>query len=118
MSNDPLYIEIADHIAEKIIRAEILENTSFHNPKTWAEQTGLNNHAVEKAFTLLKEVGVLVNDGLYYKTAVQAVHQAIRYRVEKLFQEEITDVYALLKLLKIEPETLKDSYTQYLHSNT
>jgi GntR family transcriptional regulator len=117
MNSDPLHLEIADHIAEKIIRGEIAQNGYIDTPKIWAEKTGLNPNSVAKAFDVLVENHIIVDENeKLYKCTNHSLNNAIKYRKDKLLTEDINDIYRLFKLLNISPEEVNNSYKNFLNN--
>lgn len=115
MSHDPLHIEIAHHIAEKIIRGEI-PNGEILEAKVWSEQSGFNLGAVQRAFEHLQAIEVLKGEQRL-ATHADSQTKALSYRKERLLFRELQDTFTLCKLLGVSAQELKDSYSSYLEKH-
>lgn len=115
MSRDPLYIEVANHIAEKIIKGEIASPTVLE-AKLWSEQVGLNLGAVQQALEFLESVEVLRSVDKGFVPSLDSQVKALAYRKERLVYKDLKEAFSKCKLLGINPQELKDSYSNYLET--
>ncbi len=113
--NDPLYIEIADYLCEKIIKGELKIHEPLNTAKIWAENAGLNPNAVEKAFEVLTKNGVVAWNNSTPYLHNMAKENAINYRKTKLLQIDITEFFDKCKLLQIKPQELQEAYLKHIN---
>ncbi|HTF82845.1 MAG TPA: hypothetical protein VL947_14010 [Cytophagales bacterium] len=110
-----LYTEIADHLADKIIRKE-LDQISLKAPEVWAEYAGLNVNVVRKAYDSLVRIGVLKLQADQYLYHESSRDKALEYRREGILTGNLPDFLSVMNMLEIQPQELKNLYESYLRN--
>lgn len=114
MSQEALYLKVASHICDKIIKKEII-TSSIISEIDYVFETGVNKHIVAKAFEILIEKGILKQNEGKYVLSTNAFELAVTYRKDKVLNQELNNTFEKLQILNISITEFEAAYKQYLN---
>lgn len=113
MNQEALYQKVMNHICDKIIKKDLVENTIL-NEKDYAFENGVSKHIVEKAFNELLILNILEEKNEEYLVSEKAIELAISFRKERILVKEFEHIFELMKLVNITKEEFFTAYQTYL----
>ena len=114
MSQEALYLKVASHICDKIIKKEIIQS-SIISETDYVFETGVNKHIVSKAFEILIEKGILNKNEAKYILSTNALELSIIYRKDKVLNQELNNTFEKMQLFNISITEFEAAYKQYLN---
>jgi len=116
--NKPIYIQIADHIADEVLEGTLKPDERIPSVREYAVTVEVNANTVVRSYDHLQQSGIIYNRrGLGYFVSTDAKKLIIDMRREKLLGEELTATMRQLSLLGITPEELRQIYAKFLEDN-
>lgn len=116
--NKPIYIQIADHIADEVLEGTLKPDERIPSVREYAVTVEVNANTVVRSYDYLQQSGIIYNRrGLGYFVSPDATKLIMDMRREKLLGEELTATMRQLSLLGITPEELKQIYAKFLEDN-
>lgn len=115
MDNKAIYLQIADTIMERILDCSLGPESRLPSVRDYAATMEVNANTVMRSYDYLAGLGVIANRrGIGYFVAEGAVEIVRRKCADELMGAVLTDVMRRMALLGITPETLKQTYEEYL----
>lgn len=87
-NNEPIYIQIADNISDRILSGELKQGSRIPSVREWGAGIGVNPNTVARSYELLSNRGVIYNQrGIGFFVADDA-QETIKSAERKKFIEE------------------------------
>ncbi|MGM9804795.1 MAG: GntR family transcriptional regulator [Muribaculaceae bacterium] len=116
-ANKPIYIQIADRIANDVLSGELQADSRIPSVREYAATVEVNANTVVRSYDYLQQKGVIYNRrGLGYFVAPEAVNIVHNMRREELMGEELQQIMSQLALLGVTPDELRQYYANYLNT--
>ena len=112
--SQPIYLQIADFVCEKILLEQWLPGERIPSIRELAIQLEVNPNTIMRTCEFLQAEGILLNQrGIGLFTAADAVAQATRYRKALFIEKDLPQVFRSLFLLGMDPTELGPRYEQF-----
>ncbi|MGD9108239.1 MAG: GntR family transcriptional regulator [Gammaproteobacteria bacterium] len=103
-----IYLQIADHICEKILKKTLQENDRIPSVRELAVNIEVNPNTVVRTYTYLEEQGIIYKQrGIGYFVAKNAFKKVLRLQKETFLKKEWPHIRKMMDLLEISFEDLK-----------
>jgi len=103
-----IYLQIADHICEKILKKELAEEERIPSVREFAVSVEVNPNTVVRAYTYLEEKGIIYKQrGIGYFVVKDAFHRTLQLKKEAFLKQEWPYVRKMMDLLEIKFEELE-----------
>lgn len=110
----PIYLQIMDLICEKILLHTWPAGQRVPSIRELAVQLEVNPNTVLRAYDLLQQEGIFLNQrGVGIFAADDAVQQATRYRRAQFLEQDILHLFRTLYMLEMNLDELKPRYEQF-----
>ena len=112
-SQQAIYIQIADHICEKILRNEYQSDEKILSIRELAIDVSVNPNTVARTYEYLEEQGIIYKQrGIGYFVAKDAITKILLLKKECFFREDLPWLFKNMRLLGIEFSELQEKYTR------
>ena len=109
-----IYLQIADHICEKILSEEWKEGDRIPSVRELAVDVEVNPNTVMRTFSYLQEKGIISNQrGVGFFVAEGGYKQTKNYMSKHFIKTDLKYVFKMMELLNISFNELKDLYNNY-----
>lgn len=109
-----IYLQIANHVCEKILLKEWKAEERIPSVRELAVQLEVNPNTVMRTFEFLQQREIIYNQrGIGYHVAPQAYKNALQYRKEEFMDKDLPAVFRNMFLLGMEPDELKPRFEKY-----
>lgn len=109
-----IYLQIADHICEKILRKELKAHEKVPSVRELAVSVEVNPNTVARTYIYLEEKGIIYKErGIGYFVAVDGFNNALSLKKDIFLNEIVPIVFKNLKLLDIEISHLEALYKKH-----
>jgi DNA-binding transcriptional regulator YhcF (GntR family) len=109
-----IYLQIADHVCEKILLKEWPPGERIPSVRELAVQLEVNPNTVMRTYEYLQQQAIIFNQrGIGFFAAADALQQATRYRKDLFLEKDLPQVFRSLFLLGMDPDELKPRYEQF-----
>lgn len=109
--NQPIFIQIADYVGEKILSRELLTDQQIPSVRELAVQLEVNPNTVMRAFERLQSSGIVYNKrGMGNFVAPGAYEKIMEERKTKLIKEVLPGIFEEMRLLGITETELLQHY--------
>ncbi len=109
-----IYIQIADHVCEKILLKEWLPEGRIPSVRELAVQLEVNPNTVMRTYEFLQQKEIIFNQrGIGFFVGVQAVKQVTQYWMETFVEKDLPQVFRSMCLLGMNPEDLVKPFEKY-----
>lgn len=113
--NTPIYIQIAERIADEVLAGTLKPNERIPSVREFAVTVEVNANTVVRSYDYLQNNGIIYNKrGLGYFVAADAVKIIKDQRREQLLGEELEQIFSRIATIGITPEHLRDLYAKHL----
>lgn len=110
----PIYLQIVDHVCDKIIAGHLKEDARVPSIREMSAQMKVNPNTVVHGFDHLQSQNIITNKrGIGYFVASNGKQKAIVLRKEAFLQKELPQFFKTALLLEIDLEELKDIYHKH-----
>lgn len=104
----PIYLQIADHIFEKIINGNYQQGERLSSIRELSGQLGVNPNTVMRTYDFLKMQGIIFDKrGVGFFIAEDAVKKVKKIYKDEFYENELPEIIKKIKLLDIDLEELK-----------
>jgi DNA-binding transcriptional regulator YhcF (GntR family) len=111
--NFPIYLQVADHICEKILTGTWGNGDKIPSVKELSVETSVNPNTVIKSLTWLQDNGILnTQRGVGYFLTESAYENTIDLKRSQFIEEALPEVFSNMKLLDISLEEFQKLYRQ------
>ena len=115
--NKPIYIQIADQIADEVLSGALQADSRIPSVREYAATVDVNANTVVRSYDYLQQKGVIYNRrGLGYFVAPEAHKIILDLRREQLMGDELLHLMRQLAMIGVSPDELRDIYANYLQS--
>jgi GntR family transcriptional regulator len=116
--NKNIFLQIGDWVMDEIIKENFKSGDRIPSVRELAEEMVVNRNTVNKTFTMLNEQGILENRrGMGYFVADDAKDIIIAIRKKLFFSEQLPNIIAISKQLKLTEKDL-EPFLQQLRQNS
>lgn len=112
-SEIPIYTQLIYQIKKGIIKKELMPGESLPSVRSLASDIGINLHTVNKAYKLLVEEGVLVQQkkGFMVNPSVNLMMKEDQF---KAFREKLEELMIDARIFNVSDEVLMDLKTEIM----
>jgi len=111
--NQTIYMQIADHVSEQILRGELQAGDKIPSVRELAATIEVNPNTVMRTFTYLQDQAVIFNKrGIGYFVADDAYKITQKMKKEIFIQQYLPDFFKMMDLLKMDFKDLEKIYKQ------
>lgn len=116
--NQSIYLQIADHLCEKILLKEWKPEERIPSVRELAVSLEVNPNTVMRTFEFLQQQEIIYNQrGIGYFVAQKAYSNALNYRKEEFMQKDLPGVFRNMYLLGMDMEELKPRFEKFIKQN-
>jgi len=113
--SQPIYLQIADHVCEKILLDEWMPGTRIPSVRELAIQLEVNPNTVMRTFEHLQQQDIIYNQrGIGYFVSPNAQKTTLNYRKKEFAAKDLPSLFRNMYLLEIETEELGKLYEKYI----
>lgn len=106
-TSQPIFMQIVDHICDKILRQELTAGKQVPSVRELAVELEVNPNTVMRAIERLSAAEIIFNRrGVGYFVAEQAPEQVQTLRRQRLLEEQLPRIAEEMKLLNISVEEI------------
>jgi len=108
--NKPIYLQIADHIGDRILRGELKEEDRIPSVRELGADLGVNPNTVMRSYDRLTDEGVLFNKrGIGYFIAPDARKRVLEERRRAFLEEDLPLIREKMALLGLDSSVFIES---------
>jgi DNA-binding transcriptional regulator YhcF (GntR family) len=116
--NQPIYLQIADHICEKILLEIWKEGERIPSVRDFAVELEVNPNTVMRTFTLLEEKKIVLNQrGIGFFVTENGIQKAKDYMTSLFLKGDLPYLFKKMNLLKMRFSEIKTLYDRYNEEN-
>ncbi len=116
--SQPIYLQIADHVCEKIFLHEWKPGMRIPSVRELAVQLEVNPNTVMRTFEHLQQQDIIYNQrGIGYFVSPDAQKTALKYRKNEFMEKDLPVLFRNLYLLEIEMDELNNLYEKYVRQH-
>lgn len=109
--NQPIYLQIADLLCERIILKEWLKGDRIPSVRDLASEIQVNPNTVMRTYSFLQEQGIINNQrGIGFFITENGYNTAKKLATDKLFKDEMIGLFRKMRMLGITIEDLFQFY--------
>lgn len=113
-SRHAIYLQIASHICEKILRKEWFEGEKIASIRELALEITVNPNTVARACDYLEKQGIIhTKRGIGYFVSPEANKQIIDLKKTRFLQEDVLLFFKTIQLLQIDFVELEELYNKF-----
>ena len=115
--NQTIYMQIADHLIEQILREELKAGDKVPSVRELAATTEVNPNTVMRTFTYLQEQDIIFNKrGIGNFVSEDAYEKTRTMRKQDFIQQYLPEFFKTMKLLKMDLKDLEEIYKKQMRS--
>ena len=108
-----IYLQIADHICEAIMRKEMNAGEKIPSIREMAMNLEVNPNTVTRTYAYLEEQGIVsIQRGVGYFVASEALPIILTLKKQAFFNEDLPALFRMMELLGIEMKDVVAIYTK------
>jgi len=112
--SQPIYLQIADIICEKILRGEWKEGDRIPSVRELAASVEVNPNTVMRTFTLLQDKDIIVNQrGIGFFVSGKGLLKARAYMLENFVTNDLSITFRKMELLNMGINEIMELYNGY-----
>jgi GntR family transcriptional regulator len=112
--NQPIYLQIADHINERILSETWGEGGRIPSIREMSEAIEVNPNTVMRSYNYLQDLGIIYNQrGIGYFVAEGAYHKTLELKKRSFIRRELPRMFRTMDLLNLTCEDLRSLYREY-----
>lgn len=113
-----IYLQIADHICERILLKQWKADERIPAVRELAVQLEVNPNTVMRTYEFLQGQNIIYNQrGIGYFVSTDAIKNAIQYRKSEFINKELPNLFRNMYLLNMDPEELKTRFEKFKKQN-
>lgn len=117
-SNKAIYLQIVDHICERIILGNILVHEKIPSVRELAVELSVNPNTVMRTYDFLQQHHIIYNKrGVGYFVAEDALSEIKKYKKQNFIKEDLPQVFKNIFLLEISLDEFKSMYEVFINEN-
>ena len=111
--NQTIYMQIADHVSEQILRGDLQAGDKIPSVRELAATIEVNPNTVMRTFTYLQDQAIIFNKrGIGYFVSDDAFKITQKMKKEIFIQQYLPDFFKMMDLLKMDFKDLEKIYKQ------
>jgi len=116
--SQPIYLQIADHVCEKIFLQEWKPGVRIPSVRELAVQLEVNPNTVMRTFEHLQQQDIIYNQrGIGYFVSPEAQKTALKYRKNEFMEKDLPVLFRNMYLLDIEISELQSLNEKYIQQH-
>jgi len=113
--NQPIYIQIADMVCEKILLKTWKENERIPSVREMALSIQVNPNTVMRTYAFLQEEGIINNQrGIGYFVEENGCRAARAFVAKQIFENDFHNLFRKMKIAEVSFEVLQDHYAKFI----
>lgn len=113
--SQPIYLQIADHVCEKIFLQEWKPGMRIPSVRELAVQLEVNPNTVMRTYEHLQQLEIIYNQrGIGYFVAQHAQKTALKYRKNEFMEKDLPVLFRNMYLLEIDIEEMNNLFEKYI----
>ena len=106
--NQAIYLQIADHITERIISGTWAEGERIPSIREMSEDIEVNPNTVMRSYGYLQDLGIIYNQrGIGYFVAEDAYQKTLELKKKNFIRRELPRIFRTMDLLHLSCEDLR-----------
>ncbi len=111
----PIYLQIADHVCEKILLREWKPESRIPSVRELAVQLEVNPNTVMRTYEHLQQQEIIYNQrGIGYYVSANAQKTVLKYRKNEFTEKDLPVLFRNMYLLEMEADELQRLYEKYV----
>lgn len=112
--NQPIYLQIADLICEKILLNDWKKGERIPSVRELAVSIQVNPNTVMRTYALLQEEGIIYNQrGIGFFVAGEGLRSAKEFVIRQIIEADMTNLFRKMKMTGITFDELKKYFDEY-----
>ena len=117
--NQAIYLQIADHISERILSGTWAEGERIPSIREMSEDIAVNPNTVMRSYSYLQDLGIIYNQrGIGYFVAEGAHQKTLELKKKNFIRRELPRIFRTMDLLHITCEDLRVLQQENKRSNS
>jgi GntR family transcriptional regulator len=113
--SQPIYLQIANHVCEKILLKELTPGARIPSVREMAVQLEVNPNTVMRTYEHLQQLDIIYNQrGIGYFVSPNAHKTALRYRKSEFAEKDLPNLFRNMYLLEMDMDELSRLYEKYI----
>jgi GntR family transcriptional regulator len=113
--SQPIYLQIANHVCEKILLKELTPGARIPSVREMAVQLEVNPNTVMRTYEHLQQQDIIYNQrGIGYFVLPNAHKTALRYRKSEFAEKDLPNLFRNMYLLEMDLDELSRLYEKYI----
>jgi DNA-binding transcriptional regulator YhcF (GntR family) len=109
--NQAIYLQIADHISERILSGSCNEGQRIPSIREISEEIEVNPNTVMRSYGYLQDLGIIYNQrGIGYFVAEGAFQKTLELKKKNFIRRELPRIFHMMDLLQLTCEDLRRLY--------
>jgi DNA-binding transcriptional regulator YhcF (GntR family) len=106
--NQAIYLQIADHISERILTGTWSEGERIPSIREMSEEIEVNPNTVMRSYGYLQDLGIIYNQrGIGYFVAEDARQKTVELKKKSFIRRELPHIFRTMDLLHLTFEDLR-----------
>ena len=106
--NQAIYLQIADHINERILSGTWAEGERIPSIREMSEEIEVNPNTVMRSYGYLQDLGIIYNQrGIGYFVAEDAYRKTLELKKKNFIRRELPRIFRTMDLLHLTCEDLR-----------
>lgn len=106
--NQAIYLQIADHISERILSGTWAEGERIPSIREMSEDIAVNPNTVMRSYSYLQDLGIIYNQrGIGYFVAEGAHRKTLELKKKNFIRRELPRIFRTMDLLHLTCEDLR-----------
>ncbi len=115
--NQAIYLQIADHISERILSGVWKEGERIPSIREMSEGIEVNPNTVMRSYGYLQDLDIIYNQrGIGYFVAEDAYRKTLEQKKKRFIRRELPRIFRTMDLLHLTCEDLKILYDENVRS--
>jgi len=115
--NQAIYLQIADHISERILSGVWKEGERIPSIREMSEGIEVNPNTVMRSYGYLQDLDIIYNQrGIGYFVAEDAYRKTLEQKKKSFIRRELPRIFRTMDLLHLTCEDLKILYDENVRS--
>ncbi len=111
--NQAIYLQIADHISERILSGTWKEGERIPSIREMSEAIEVNPNTVMRSYGYLQDLNIIYNQrGIGYFVAEDAYKKTLEQKKRSFIRRELPRIFRMMDLLHLTCEDLKVLYEE------
>jgi GntR family transcriptional regulator len=117
--NQAIYLQIADHISERILSGTWAEGERIPSIREMSEDIVVNPNTVMRSYAYLQDLGIIYNQrGIGYFVAEDAYRKTLELKKKNFIRRELPRIFRTMDLLDLTWEDLRTLHQENRRSKS